>query len=357
MTLINLAAYRAPPRPGPQDRPPRISVLIPARDEAANIGAALDAVLASVGVELEAVVLDDGSADATAGIVRARAALDPRVRLVEGAPLPPGWIGKPHACWGLAREALNPLLVFIDADVRLEPEALARIAAFMERGRLDLASGFPRQVALTLGEKLVIPQIMVLLLGYLPLPMARRSGAPGFAVGCGQLLAVRRAAYDAAGGHRAIGGLMHDGMALARAVRAAGGCTDICDLTALASCRMYSNWPDIWAGFLKNAREGMATPAALPVWTLLLAGGHLLPFAVVIAAGLAGNAAALASGLAAIALLLGARGAVAARFRQPPLSVLLHPLSVAVVLAIQWSALVGGRRRLPAVWRGRTYDV
>lgn len=357
MTLVNLVVYRAPPEPNPRARPPRISVLIPARDEAANIGAALDAVLANTGVELEVLVLDDGSTDGTGEIVQARAQADRRVRLIEGAPLPPGWIGKLHACWALSRQARRPLMVFLDADVRLEPDALARIAAFMEKEALDFASGFPRQITLTLGEQLAIPQIMVLLLGYLPIPMARRSNEPGFAVGCGQLIAVRREAYDSAGGHRAIRGSIHDGLNLPRAIRAAGGRTDICDVTEIAACRMYSAWPEVWAGFIKNAREGMAKPVALPIWTFLLGGGHLLPFLVAPVAVFVGNALALWLGLAAVGIVWSARAAVAVKFRQSALSVLLHPLGVAVVLSIQWSALLGGKRRQPAVWRGRTYDV
>lgn len=356
MTLVNLMAYRAPPPPGPGI--PRVSVLIPARDEEANIGAALDSVLASRGVELEAVVLDDGSSDATAEIVRARAKADPRVRLVEGAPLPPGWIGKQHACWQLSLAARHPLLVYVDADVRLHPDLLSRLAAFVERRGLGLASGFPRQIALSLGERLVIPQILVVLLGYLPLPAARRWRTdPRFAAACGQALAVTREAYDASGGHAAIRGTIHDGIRLARAVREAGHATDLCDLSRLATCRMYDNWADLWNGFSKNAREGMATPRALPVWTLLLGGGHVLPFLLAPLAAALADGRALALCLLAMALAWAAAGAVALRTRAPALSVLLHPLGVTTVLAIQWSALLAGRRGRPAVWRGRSYDL
>jgi cellulose synthase/poly-beta-1,6-N-acetylglucosamine synthase-like glycosyltransferase len=360
MTAVNLVAYAPPPPNAPLAEPrarPAVSVLIPARDEATNIGPLLDGVLASEGVEIEVIVLDDGSSDGTGEIVRARAAHDARLRLVQGAPLPPGWVGKQHACWQLARAASHPLMAFVDADVRVAPSAFARLVAFTERKGLGLASGFPRQVAVTWGEQLVIPQILVLLLGYLPLPAARRSARPGFAAACGQLLMVRRDAYDAAGGHAALRHTIHDGLRLARAVRAAGFRTDLCDLTDLAACRMYETWPALWAGFLKNAREGMATPRALPVWTLLLGGGHVLPVLLVPVAALAESGQALGLSLVAVALVWAARAALAVKVRQSALSVLLHPLGVAVVLAIQWTALLGGPRRAPAVWRGRTYDV
>jgi hypothetical protein len=166
-------------------------------------------------------------------------------------------------------------------------------------------------------------------------------------------MAVTRPAYDAAGGHAAIRGSIHDGLKLARGVRVAGHRTDLCDLTGLATCRMYSDWAGLWAGFSKNAREGMATRTALPVWTLLLGGGHILPFLLLPFAG--GVAFWLA--LLAVLLVWGAAGAIAARTGASLLSVLLHPVGVAVTLAIQWNALLAGPRRRPAVWRGRSYDV
>jgi hypothetical protein len=352
MTALNLTAYRPPPPAGNGQL--QVSILIPARDEAANIGPILDSVLASRGVDLEIVVLDDGSSDDTGQIVRDRADRDPRIRLIDGAPLPRGWVGKQHACWQLSLAARSPLLVFIDADVRVHPDGLARLATFVQNRGLGMASGFPRQIALTLGERIAIPQMLVVLLGYLPIMASRRYPTdPRFAAACGQLLAVTRPAYDASGGHASIRGTIHDGIQLARAVRVAGFATDLCDLTDLAVCRMYSSWADLWAGFSKNAREGMATARALPVWTLLLGGGHLLPLLLLPFA----SGAAFWLALLAAVLVWTAAGAVAVRARMSWLSVLLHPVGVAVTLLIQWNALIKGPRRRPAVWRGRSYDL
>ncbi|WP_281827300.1 glycosyltransferase family A protein [Jannaschia rubra] len=354
VTLANLSIFRAPE--GSPDGTPRISILIPARDEAANMPAAIDAALAQTGVTVELVVLDDGSTDATAAIVADRAARDPRVRLAQGTPLPDGWNGKQHACHQLSQHARHETFLFVDADVRLAPDAAARLCAHLDRRGLDLVSGFPHQITRTLIEKVAIPQILVVLLGYLPLWMARRSDAPAFAAGCGQLLMVRAGAYGRAGGHARFAHLMHDGLNLPRNVRRAGGSTDIVDATPLASCRMYDNWADIRSGFTKNATEGMAKPVALPVWTVLLGGGHILPWLLLPAAGAAGAGWAAALSALAIALVLSARAVLALRVRQSWLSVLLHPAGVALTLAIQWSALIGARRGRQAVWRGRRYD-
>ncbi len=355
LTTINLLAFRPPP-PAPAGARPRVSLLIPARDEVRTIDAALGAALASEGVDLEVVVLDDGSTDGTAARVRAWAEADRRVRLIEGPPLPRGWNGKQHACWTLSRAAAHDLMAFQDADVRLAPDALSRLAAHLDRRRLDLLSGFPREVTGSLAEALVIPQIHVLLLGYLPLPLARLSRARGLAAGCGQLMVTRRAAYEAMGGHGAIRASRHDGVTLPRAARAAGLATDLVDATPLASCRMYRDAAEVWHGFAKNATEGMATPMALPVWTALLGGGHVLPFVLVPVAEIAGEPEALRLSAIAVALVWGARTMLAARMGQSALGVLLHPVGVALVLAIQWSALLAARRGRPRSWRGRSYD-
>lgn len=356
MVAANLFVLR-PPLPPESGPLPAVSILIPARDEAGAIGAALHGALAQAGVAIEVVVLDDGSTDGTGEIVAQRAAADPRVRLIDGAPLPKGWIGKTHACMQLGSAAAHPVLLFVDADVRLAPDAAARLVAEMERKRLDLLSGFPRQITVTLAEQVAIPQIFTTLLGYLPIPMSRARPDPSLAAGCGQLLAVRREAYDRAGGHEAFAARMHDGLNLPRNVRASGGRTDLTDATPLAACRMYETPAAIWEGFVKNATEGMATPRALPVWTALLFCGHLLPIVTLVLSLAVGATGGAVLSALAVVLVLGARVAMALRLDQSWVSVLLHPLGVITLLAIQWTALLRARRGRQASWRGRQYDL
>ena len=343
LLLDNLRRYRVPPRAAGR---PSLSVLIPARNEAANIGAAAAAVLASQDVHLELVVLDDGSTDATPDILAS--IRDPRLRVASGGMLPAGWSGKQHACAALARLASHDLMVFVDADVRLAPDALSRMAGYMAGHEVGLASGFPRQITRTWSEVLLLPLIHFLLLGYLPLAQAERSPAPGFGAGCGQLFVARRGAYEAAGGHAAIRASLHDGLTLPRAFRYAGSMTGLFDASGFAVCRMYSNSAQVWEGLTKNATEGMAKPGALPVWTVILAGGAVLPVVLL---------AAAPSWQAALACLLGfsTRLILARRFQQPIVSALLHPLGVAALLALQWAALLRAASGRPATWRGRAY--
>jgi Glycosyl transferase family 2 len=343
LALWNLAVFRTPAR---AVSPPPLSVLIPARNEEATIADAVASVLASEGVELELIVLDDGSTDRTGAILHGIA--DPRLRVARGGALPPGWAGKQHACATLAGLARHEMFVFIDADVRLAPDALSRMAGFMQRRPVGLASGFPRQIVRTWSEQLLLPLIHFLLLGFLPMASMRRSASVRLGAGCGQLFIARRAEYERAGGHGAIRASMHDGLTLPRAFRRAGSMTDLFDATEFTTCRMYANASDLWEGLGKNAAEGMATPRALPVWTVLLAGGQVLPAVLMLFSP-------STTALVALVLSIGLRLILAERFRQPVISALLQPVGVVALLVVQWAALLRVALGRPARWRGRTY--
>jgi Glycosyl transferase family 2 len=352
--FANLRHYRPTPPLHPLPIPPMISVLIPARNEERSIVAAVESALASRGVEVEVVVLDDGSEDATGQLVACIAGRVPRVRLVPGSPLPAGWSGKQHACRALANAARHPLLVFVDADVRLAPDGLARLAAFQKASAADLVSGIPRQDTKTWLERLVIPLIHFILLGFLPMTRMRVSRSPIYAAGCGQLFLTTRAAYEKMGTHEVIRASLHDGITLPRAYRRAGLTTDLCDATDLAVCRMYEGAGQLWSGLAKNATEGLAKPAMIVPATVFMLGGQVLPVLLWLAwpwfipwtVGLN----ALATLLLFSPRLVGIR-----LFRQSWLGALLHPVGVAVLVAIQWYGLLRTTFGKPAVWKGRAY--
>jgi hypothetical protein len=352
----NLRAYTPPPWPEPEAVEPAVSVLIPARNEAGSIRATVEAALASQGVNLEIIVLDDHSTDATAAIVHELAARDQRLRLVAAPLLPPGWCGKQHACAYLATLASHDLLVFVDADVRLAPQGLARLARFLDASGADLVSGLPGQETCTFAERLVIPLIHFLLLGFLPFRRMRRSRHPAYGSGCGQLFMALREAYAKAGGHSAIRTSLHDGLTLPRAFRAAGLMTDLCDATELATCRMYRNARELWNGLAKNATEGLAAPAMIVPATGFLLGGQVLPF-VLLGIGVMGLLSPVACGLAGLGVIAAYSPRLQAvrRFGHPWRHTLLHPLGIVVLLAIQWYACVRAMFGHPATWKGRAY--
>lgn len=344
--LVNLRAMRVPD----DDPPPaaeRVSVLLPVRDEQHRVGPCLTSLLDQIRVaELEVVVLDDGSVDATAEVVRAVAAGDPRIRLLTGTPVPEGWLGKPHACDQLASAATGSVLVFVDADVRLAPHAVASAVSLLRRSGLDLVSPYPRQIASTLGERLVQPLLQWSWLSTLPLPLAERSSRPSLSAANGQFIAVDAAAYRRAGGHAAVREEVLDDVALVRALKRAGGRGVVVDGTRLASCRMYEDWADLREGYTKSLWSAFGSPQGAAV----VVTGLVVCYVVPPLAALRGSLVGLGGYVAAVA----GRYAVAERTggRSLPDS-LAHPASVVVfgwLTARSWRA----RRRGELVWRGRS---
>ncbi|ADW67924.1 glycosyl transferase family 2 [Granulicella tundricola MP5ACTX9] len=372
----NLRLYRAPSG-GDEGRQP-VSVLIPARNEAGGIEAGVRAVLASTGCEFEVVVMDDGSTDGTAEIVGRLAEEDARVRLERAPLLPAGWNGKQHACWVLAQVAKNPMLCFVDADVRVEPGCVGRMAGFLEAGGNGLVSGFPRQVTETTLEWLLLPMIHFVLLGFLPLGKMRAGTDPAFAAGCGQFMMARREDYFACGGHAGIRLTMHDGLRLPRLFREAGFRTDLADLTELAECRMYRTAGEVWRGLAKNATEGLGDPRRIGPVSLALVLGQVLPFVLMalLPGVVLGHAmeyyqqprplawtaqlpAMFWAEFVVVALAIVAawlpRWIAVGRFRQDWRGALLHPVGIVLLLCVQWYALARKVRGGAVSWRDRAY--
>jgi hypothetical protein len=352
--LANFSAFLfAGASSGCSDADVSVSVLIPARNEAAGIAVSIDAILGSEAVEVEVLVLDDQSTDSTAAIVAQIASRDGRVGCLAGKPLPPGWNGKQHACLQLAEAAKFPRLVFIDADVRLRPSALRRLAERQDESEVALLSAFPRQQTGTLLEKMIIPLMHFILLGFLPLSRMRASTHPAYAAGCGQLFITRRPHYEVAGTHAAIAASRHDGLKLPRAYREAGLMTDLIDGTDLAECRMYHNASEVIRGVLKNAIEGIASPKLILPFSIILLGGSVLPVVTFVCGILQGSPVIIA--LSAVGVAVGhlPRALAAIRLRQSWIGVALHSIGVLLFVLLQWVALANHLLGRQVAWRGR----
>ncbi|MGY1847980.1 MULTISPECIES: glycosyltransferase [unclassified Blastococcus] len=342
---VNTALLRRPPADPPAvDRP--VTVVLPVRDEAEQVAGCLAALLDQRGAErLRVVVVDDGSTDGTADVVRAVG--DPRVRLVTAPTLPAGWLGKPHACAVGAAEAGDAeVLVFVDADVRLFPDAVAAAVAVLDAHRLDLVSPWPRPLAVGPAERLVQPLAPWLWLTTLPLRLAERSPRPSLAAANGQFLVVRRSAYERAGGHAAVRGEVLEDIALLRAVKRAGGRGVPIDGSCLAACRMYDGWAAVRDGYAKSL---WASVGGTPVAGLAAAATLTAVYVVPPLAALRGSPAGLVGYLAGMAGRLA--GARASGARAWP-DALAHPVSV-LALDVLMIRSVRGRRRGTLRWRGR----
>jgi glycosyltransferase involved in cell wall biosynthesis len=367
--LINLRWYSAPGIGVPADV--KVAVLIPARNEEHNIGACVESVLASRGAEIEVLVLDDASTDDTAEVVREVALRDARVRLVASRDLPEGWNGKQHACWVLAQQTTAPLLLFLDADVRIMPGTVMRCVSEMQSRKVALLSGFPRQIMGGWNQRMLLPLIHFVLLGLLPMGRMRKTTKVAYAAGCGQFFLAEREAYFACGGHAAIRDTRHDGIRLPQVFRRHGLRTDLVDLTELAEVRMYDSAGAVWMGLAKNATEGLGAPKRIVPVTILLLTGQVLPaiaallwLAFCVSNALVGatfddpRMAVIVSSLLALAVvgsylprLLAVR-----RFKQPVISAMLHPLGISMLLSIQWYALIRQMLGRPVEWRARNYS-
>jgi hypothetical protein len=344
----NLRALRVPPAVPPAVAEP-VTVAMPVRDEAHRVAPALAAVLAQRGVpDLEVLVLDDGSADGTADVVRAVADGDPRLRLLRGTPPPPGLPGKPHACAQLAAQARGTVLVFVDADVLLAPHAVAAGVAVLRGAGLDLLSPWPRQLADGAAARLVQPLLQWSWMVSLPLRRAERSPHPSLCAANGQFLVADAVALARSGGFGGVGAEVLDDLAVARAVKRAGGRVGVADGSGLAACRMYDGWADLRAGYRKSlwAAFGPAPASAAVAATLALA------YVVPALAALRGSPAGLVGYVAAVvSRVLAARRSGGRAWPDA----LAHPASVTALLGLLASSW-RGHRRGELTWKGRRLD-
>ncbi|WP_217913761.1 glycosyltransferase [Miltoncostaea marina] len=348
------AADREPPLTGG----PLVSVVVPARDEARGIGAAVRSLRALEYRDVDVVVVDDRSRDGTAAAARAAAGDDPRVRVVAGGPLPAGWVGKPWACHQGARLARGEWLLFTDADVVHRPDSLGRALALARRLGRGGVTLLPTVDCEGVAERVVTPAALTAIATFVaPGPLARRAGSP-VAMAAGGYILVERSLYRAVGGHEAIRGRMVDDVWLAARVKRAGALLVPLPAGPLARLRMYHGAREVWEGWSKNASfaatggpaKGLAAAGALA----LLA---LAPPAAA-AAGLRrrepGVAAAGLAGVAACAALQRLAAPYAATPRRYALTL---PLGLLVLAAATARGALDRMRGLGPRWRGRRYPL
>jgi hypothetical protein len=345
------AAYNArvvrAPREGPARCREPVSILLPLRDEAARVAPALRALLAQRGLDdAEILVLDDCSADGTADVVRRVAGTDPRVTLLAGAEPPPGMLGKPHACHQLAGRARGSVLVCVDADVVLAPDAVAAAVSLLRTAGLDAVSPFPRQRADGLGARLVQPLLQWSWLVLLPLRLAETSPRPSLAAANGQFFVIDAAMLRACGGFAAVAGEVLDDIALMRAVKRAGGRGVVADGSRIAECPMYATWVQLRDGYTKSLWSATGSPLGASAIATLLLVVWVLPAV----AALGGSRAGLLGYAAGVAGRVVTARRTGGRVWPDSLA---HPVSVLALAGLigrSWRARYAGR----LAWKGRS---
>jgi chlorobactene glucosyltransferase len=306
------------------------------------------------------VVLDDRSTDGTAAIVERLAGEDGRLLLVRGEPLPEGWYGKPWACLQGYRASRGDLLLFTDADTRHEPELLARAVGALRAERADLVTVAPRQRCETFWERLVMPQIWLLLgVRYHP-SMVNRARRERDVIANGQFILMPRESYEAVGTHEVVRHEVAEDLALAQAFHRAGRRIHFAFAEGLMETRMYQSLPHLVEGWSKNVYLGgrrsfpeePVLRALVPVMLLAAFLFWLVPPAVLAVAGATaglGMAAVVATGLSVLFWMMISYG-----MQIPPWYGLLYPAGALIALYIAARSIWRGARRVE--WRGRVYD-
>jgi chlorobactene glucosyltransferase len=344
--------------PPPAADAPLVSVIVPARNESVNISVCVASLLNSTYPDFEIVVVDDGSVDGTGDIVQILAEhAGGRLRLVEGQPLPDGWMGKPWACWQGYQQARGELLVFTDADTRHDDVMLGHAVGALQRRGVDLVSVMPRQLMGSFWERLILPHIFtVLSMRYHNLERVSRTREPRDVIANGQFMLFRREAYEAIGGHEAQRAEVVEDQQLAQRLVASGRRMFIAHAHDVMDTRMYRSLRGIVEGWTKNLALG--STRAAPPWiapavpwliVLFLAVTWVLPPAMLLASlftpvPMVTFGWSLAASVAGLLFWL----VVHLWMRVPPLYAFGYPVGAAVTAALFVRSAVRGR-----AWSGR----
>jgi len=360
LVLVNLAATPRLSRTAVPERPfPRVSIVIPARNEERALAAAVGSQLAQDYPDFELVVVNDRSTDRTGAILETLARGHPRLRVVAGSEPPSGWLGKPHALFLGAQAASGEILLFVDADVRYHPRTLREAVSFLEARRADFLALLPRLEAKGFWENVLMPFLIGAFYGG-PGLFANRRWPRWIALGGGAGNMIRRSAYEAVGGHEALKASVIDDVALALRTKRSGFRTGAARAEDRVAVRMYHGFREICAGFTKNvAYAYQGWPGA--IFFFLTASWFVLTLAppAFLLAALAGVRAAprdFALAAAATALPILARLIVAAAVRDPLWPAFTHPIMTAVWAGINCRSLYQRVVRRRLTWRGREFD-
>lgn len=348
-TATNMRFLRKPKAPS-SPVSEHVSILIPARNEATTIAAAVRSALTQRGLSsFEVIVLDDGSTDATASVLAS--IHDSRLR-IERAPdlMPPaGWLGKPWACHRLSQSATGTVIAFIDADVELAPDAIASCVAELRTNGFALIAPYPHQYAGPGLPALIQPLLTWSWVASIPLGIAERSPRPSLSAANGQLLVFDADAYKRAGGHTSVASDVLEDIEIMRAIKASGGTAATVDGSHLASCRMYDTSEELIDGYSKSLWTAFGGAAGSIAVNALLMGLYVLPAAAMVTSrdrrtrilGAAGYAAGITS-----------RTVVAVRTGESIASAFAHPAAISAFAALNvlsWTRHRAGTN----TWKGR----
>ena len=326
---------------------PFVSILIPARNEAPVIEKTVRHVLNQTYPNFEVIVLDDNSEDGTGTLAQKAASGDMRLQVIHGTPLPDGWMGKSWACHNLSQAAQGEILVFTDADVMWQPQALTAIISHFQKTNADLLTIWSQQIMETLSERLTVSLVALVLLGYLPVVMVHHSPFAIFAAANGQCMVWKRTAYETVKGHESVANEVLDDVQHAIIAKKHGLRLRMALSSGLMQTRMYTDWHSVRNGYAKNLLAGYRNSVPLLLLGTVL---HWLMFIFPLVMLLFPTMRLW--GILLLILGIGTRALTAALTNQPIRDALLMPVSVLLMTIIAAQSIywyyTGGPR-----WKGR----
>lgn len=308
------------------EKPGLVSILIPARNEENNITDCVKSVLKQDYENTEIFILDDNSTDRTASIVAELSNKNQNVKFISGKELPEGWLGKNWACHQLSQNAKGKYLVFVDADVRLNENAITASIDKMKGKSLKALSVFPTQIIKTFGEALITPLMNWILLSFLPLNLVYKSQNKSFVAANGQFFLFEAEFYKKLGGHEAVKNETVEDMAFARLIKQSGEKFLTCLGNEFIRCRMYSNFSEGFAGFSKNFFPGFKlSPLIFILFLLFIESVFLFPILLSLF---------YSKFIIQSLIILSTQILVLQTSRQNVIFSLLHPLQIIVLFAV-----------------------
>ena len=338
---------------------PLVSILIPARNEEKNISRCLKMILKQDYPNFEVIVLDDNSCDKTYEIVEEFSKKDQRVKIFKGAQLKNGWMGKNYACHQLSRYANGSYLIFTDADTLHVGNSIAHSINSLMYHKLDALSVYPRQIMVTIHERMSVSFINFAIILFMPLLLVKKARGPLFATAIGQFFLFEREAYFKMGGHEVVKGEILEDIHISKAVKKAGYKFMVFDGKNDIYCRMYRNLKEVIVGFNRfifAAFDFNTVMIAICFFFLLVL--FLMPFIYLPLGFFVFDWSGLPINLLIyqIIVVLIIRTTLAIRFKSKMFDILLHPLMMVYIFALAISSILHAKTGMGILWKGRTYE-
>ena len=255
-----------------------ISILIPVRNEEDNIGELIKCLLSQSYKNIEILILDDFSTDNTFSICKEFSAKDPGIKLFRGKELPAGWLGKNWACFQLSEIAKGDYFLFIDADVRLDANAVESSLYELTNSNSDVVTVYPLQKMVSTGEKICVGSLNWIFYSFLPIAKVYNSSSERVAGAVGQFMFWKREVYVNSGGHLSVKDKIVEDIELGKFLKSKGYRINLLRGGNLISCRMYSSFKNAVDGFTKNAYPSTNNSAVTFFVSLIfLSVSYLLP--------------------------------------------------------------------------------